>query len=86
MSKKDEPCELCDPTADLIERMFCELVSKAGKTEPNRCKKLMEKKRVKRISYPELLEGLGLDDASFDRHLDVALKRASKIVKPKKRA
>ena len=84
MSQKKEECELCDPTADLIERMFCELVSKVGKTEPARCKELMEKKRMKRISYPELLEGLGLDNASFDRHLDVALKRAEKIVKPKR--
>ena len=83
LPKKEQECELCDVTADTIERIFCELVGKTG-VEPKRCKDLMERKRRKEISYPQLLEGLGLDDATFDRHLDIALKKTEKIVKPKR--
>ena len=82
--KKEEPCELCDDTADMIERFFCELLSRDDKARAE-CKSAMEQKRLKKISYPELLNRLGLDDDSFDRHLDVALKKAERIVKPKNR-
>jgi len=79
-NSQSESCELCEDVAGTIERIFCELVSKVG-VEPKRCKELMERKRRKEISYPQLLKGLGLDDETFDRHLDVALKRTEKLVK-----
>jgi len=79
--KESETCRICDPS--VVEDIFCELVSKIG-VEPDRCRELMEKRREKKIGYPELLEGLGLDDEGFDRTLDLALDKAEKSVGPRK--
>jgi len=81
---KEEKCEVCDSTADLIERVFCSLVSKLG-VQPESCKNLMERKRRKEIEYNQLVEGLNLTKEQFNHNLDLALKKAEMIIKTKKR-
>jgi len=84
MAKKRrvEECRLCvDDVAEAVERFFCDQVGKEG-VDPERCRRLMEKRRKKEISYPELLKELKLDEESFERNLDLALDRLEKAPRP----
>jgi len=54
----------------MIEEAFCSKISTIDKGE---CIKLMEKKRMKKITKEELLKALGLSEQDVDRLLDQAV-------------
>jgi len=80
VSEREPKCVLCAP--ETVEQVFCELIRKVG-VKPERCRELMEKRREKKISYPEFLKELGLDGETFDQTLEKALDEA---FKPKRRS
>ena len=80
MSKGSE-CPVCELVVGKIEEIFCQLVG--DKIAPDKCKRLMEQRRMGRLSYDQLVRSLGLKPKEFDTLLDRALEKTREIVEPK---
>lgn len=79
---KTPECPVCELVVEKIEEIFCQLVG--DKIAPDKCRKLMEQRRMRKLSYDQLVRNLGLKPREFDRLLDIALEKTREIVEPKK--
>jgi len=74
-------CQVCELVVDKIEEVFCKLIG--DKVSPKKCRELMEKRRMGKLTYESLIKTLGLKEDDFNKTLDEALKQTKKIVEKK---
>jgi len=81
ITKKNSECQVCELVVDKIEEVFCKLIG--DKVSPKKCRELMEKRRIGKLTYDSLVRTLGLKEDEFDKVLDEALKQTRKKKKKK---